>query len=384
MKQPSGGARAWWVAADPAMRVAVLPFVVSRGIVVLSAALARYLVTDLHPRSLAAAHAANAGLLGWDATWYRRITEHGYATLGHQALRFFPLLPVVSRALGAVPGVQAGTALLVVSNVAAFAAFALLYRLVLFEVGDEPTARRSVWLLALAPSAFVLVMGYAESLLLVTTLVAFLGIRERRYGLAICAGFAAGLCRPVGVLLVVPALIEAVRNWPAAPRAERALALGAVAAAPLGTAAYLAWVQATVGGAGAFLLPLREQLSRSHRGIVADPLTTLARDAHDFVRGAHLGTAQHAPWAVVMVVLAVYLFLKLPVSYGGYAAATLVVALSAPNLDSLERYGMACFPFAIAVAMLTGRRSVRWAVLALAGSLLTVYGLLAFLGLYVP
>ena len=136
----------------------------------------------------AAAHdASHAGLLGWDARWYERIAAHGYAGLGNAALRFFPLLPVLARSLRAVPGMTAGMSVIIVANVASLAAFAVLYRLVVFELGDEACARRAVWLLALAPPAFVLVMGYAESLLLVTSLVAFLGLRQRRYGLAICA-----------------------------------------------------------------------------------------------------------------------------------------------------------------------------------------------------
>ena len=161
----------------------------------------------------AARAASHAGLLGWDAAWYERIAAHGYAGRGNAALRFFPLLPILARSFRAVPGMTAGMSVIVVANVASLAAFVVLYRLVMFEIGDEACARRAVWLLALAPPAFVLVMGYAESLLLVTSLVAFLGLRQRRYGLAIGGGFAAGLCRPVGMLLVIPAAIEVAASW---------------------------------------------------------------------------------------------------------------------------------------------------------------------------
>jgi len=268
-----------------------------------------------------------------------------------------------------------------VANLAAFTAFAVLYHLVVVELRDEAVARRAVWVLALAPPAFVLAMGYAESLLLLTTILAFLGLRQRNYPLAIAAGFLAGLCRPVGVLLVVPAAIEAMRNWHAVSNRERTYGLGAVLAAPIGAAAYLGWVQVTLGD---FLLPLREQMSPNHRGRFADPFVTLARDANDLVHGVHLGTAQHLGWAVLLVLLALFALWRLPSCYGWYAVATLVVALTAQNLDSLERYGLGCFPFAIAAALLLGGRGPRWAALALTGCLLTTYGVLAFLGLYVP
>ena len=371
----------WRVAAMPAVKAAVVPFVVSRVIVLLSLELARYLVEQLRLTAPTAVGASHAGLLAWDATWYRKIAAHGYSGLPHGALRFYPLLPVVARAFGAIPGVRASTAVVLTANLAAFAAFALIYHLVVLELGDDKAARRSVWVLALAPSAFVLVMGYAESLLLVTTIVAFIGLRRRRYGWAIAAAFLAGLCRPVAVLLVVPAVIEAARNWRHVPNRERVLGLSAVAAAPLGAAAYLTWVQLSYGD---FWLPLREQLSPSHRGPVANPISTLWHDGLDFVHRTHLGTAQHLVWAVVLVLLVCYLFWRLPSSYGWYAAATLVVALTAHNLDSLERYGLGCFPFAIAAGTLLRRQTAWWAALAVTSCLLVAYAVLAFLGLYVP
>jgi len=268
-----------------------------------------------------------------------------------------------------------------VANLATLGALCVLYHLVVFELGDEACARRAVWLLALAPPAFVLVMGYAEPVLLLTSLVALLGFRERRYGLGICAAFLAGICRPLGVLLAIPAAIELTANWRSISRRERVAGFGTVLAAPAGAAAYLGWVQVTVGS---FLLPIREQLSPSHRGGIADPFATVAHDAGDLLRGVHLGTAQHAPWAVLLVLLAAFVLWKLPASYGWYAAATLAVALTASNLDSLERYGLGCFPFVVAAAMLTSRRGTFWAVMALSGSLLVAYAMLAFLGAYVP
>jgi hypothetical protein len=87
---------------------------------------------------------------------------------------------------------------------------------------------------------------------------------------------------------------------------------------------------------------------------------------------------------VLLVLLAAFLLWKLPASYGWYAVATLAVAITAPNLDSLERYGLGCFPFVIAAAMLTRRRNTYWAVVAFSGALLVAYAMLAFLGAYVP
>ena len=67
----------------------------SRAIVLLALGVARFVVSDLHLGSAAARAASHAGLLGWDASWYERITAHGYAGLGDGALAF---LPVAARA----------------------------------------------------------------------------------------------------------------------------------------------------------------------------------------------------------------------------------------------------------------------------------------------
>jgi hypothetical protein len=154
-----------------------------------------------------------------------------------------------------------------------------------------------------------------------------------------------------------------------------------VVAAPIATACYLAWSKVHDGS---FFLPITAQVSSKNRGGIADPFVTIAHDASDLVHGHHLGTALHAPWAVVFVALAIVLFRRWPGSYGAYAAITLAITLTAPNLTSFERYALGCFPFALAVASLTKRRDVCWSALALSGALLAGYALLAFLGTYVP
>jgi hypothetical protein len=369
-----------WAVVSPALRAAAVPFLVTRVMAFAAIGIARLVAGGLHLGSAARA-ASRSDLLGWDASWYEKIAAQGYSGLSSGALRFFPLLPVLARSFKAVPGMTAGMSVLIVANVGCFAAFAALYHLVKLEFGDEACARRAVWLLALAPPAFVLVMGYAESLLLLTSILAFLGLRQRHYGLAICAGFLAGLSRPVGMLLAIPAAIELAASWRSSSGRGRAPGIGAVLAAPAGAAAYLGWADE---GAGSFLAPLREQLSVTHRGVISDPFVTLGRDAWNLVHGSHFGTTEHALWAILLVALAVVIFRKLPAAYGWYAASVLVVVLTASNFDSLERFGLGCFPFVIAAATLTRGRTTYWIVAGLSALLFMTYAILAFIGVYVP
>jgi hypothetical protein len=368
-------------AVRESLAVAAAPFLLARLLVLGALELAHFLVTNLNVQSQAVIARVNAGLLGWDAAFYRDIAVHGYNAVGHQSLRFFPLTPLMARVVGGLPGVGAGAALLVVTNAAALVAGAMAYRLTLSETGDEATARRAVWILMLSPPAFVLAMGSSEPLLLVTTIGAFMALRSRNWSSAAVAGLLAGLTRPVGVLLVLPATIEAGRGWRRASNRERAARAGAVIAPLAGCAGYLGWSWLTEGS---FWLPLSEQLTASHRGGIADPFVTIGRDLHYLVDGTHIGSGLHVPWAIAFVALLVVAFVRLPSCYAWYGAATLAVAFSTSNLDSLERYGLGAFVFVLTAALLTRRERTFWVVLAASAAGLVVYALLAFMNAYVP
>jgi len=84
------------------------------------------------------------------------------------------------------------------------------------------------------------------------------------------------------------------------------------------------------------------------------------------------------------VVLVVVLAKRLPASYAAYAATAVVLALTARNLDSFERYAMSTFPLIIAIALLTSRRDVDRTVNAAMAGGMVAYSMLAFFGTYVP
>jgi hypothetical protein len=364
--------------------VAVLPlFVAARLLVLAALGLANVIAHHYRSHDPAVLARVREGLLGWDASYYRVIAAHGYNAAGHGSYRFFPLTPLVGHAVGLVPGVGAGAALLLIANLASLAAGALLYRLALNETGSAGIGLAAAGLLFLAPPAFVLVMGYSEPLFLVATLCMLIALRAGRGGWAALAGLLAGLDRPLGLLLVIPAVIEVARrwgSWRASPQ-KRLAGVLAAAAAPAGTAAYLAWCQSE--GAG-FWAPLRGSLSSGRGRGVADPFVTFARDASYLVRGVHVGTGIHLLTAIALVFLVVVAFRSLPVSYGAFATGVLLVVLSAPNLDSLERYALGCPVFVLAAATLLESRRVRHVAFATSAASLFGLATLAFLNMYVP
>jgi len=369
------------------LRAALPGWACARVIVVGALLLARYLVDHLGVTLDAARRASHDGLLGWDAGFYRGIAEKGYGFghVPHEALRFFPLVPLAARWLGLLVG-GPGVALLVVANVSALAMGAALHRLVLLEKGDPALASRAAWLVALVPPAFVLVMGYAEATFMLLVVLVFLCLRAQRWGWAALAAALAALTRPLGLLLVVPAAVEVVQAWRAPGshvHRRRPLAgmLAAVAAPVAGAALYLGWVQAAYGD---WHLPFAVQEAERLRGRFVDPVRAVYHETHLGLRGGHLGSGLHVVWVVVLLGLLVVVARRWPLSYTAFAVVTLGVSLSSRNLDSLERYALSCIPFVLAVATVTTRPRFERTVLVLSAAAMSGYALLAFVQALVP
>ncbi len=386
--------RAWrstrraWSRVPESLREAVLPFLVARVVVLGALGLAHFVVDRTHPSTPGVAARVHAGLLGWDAGWYESIARVGYAPLGRQSLRFFPALPALTHALAWLPGLGDGPALVLLANAAALVATAMLYVLVRRETGERVVARRSLWILSLLPAGFVLVMGYAESLLLVFAVGCFLALRPPQsddaarphFAAAALLAFAAALTRPVGVFLVLAVAAELVRWWPRLGRNERVAGLAALAAPFVGVVAFLAWAKHEVGD---WWAPLRVQLQSSHHGGLSDPLSTLYDDAKGLLHH-HVGTALHVPWVLLALAMLIVCWRRLPAPYTLFAAAVLALAVSGSNLDSFERYALSAFPLSMAAALVLTETQLERSVLALLAAALAGYALLAFLNISVP
>jgi Gpi18-like mannosyltransferase len=359
--------------------LATLPaWVAARAIVLAALGFARYLSDEMRPARAIVSRTVHEGLLAWDGSWYSDIASRGYGAISRDALRFFPGFPVSGRVLGYVVGDRA--ALVLIANVAAFAAATLLYRLVRWERGDADLATRSVWFLSLAPPAFVFVMAYSDALALAFAIAAFLAVRRGQWWWAAAAAAIVGITRPTGMILAVPILIEAWRGFSTAVTRERVARIAAVLAAPLGTLVYLTWVGATRDDP---LLPYSVQATKRLHGEFASPFSTLWH-AITGLFDHRVGTALHVPWLAVMVALVVVVFLRWPVSYGVFAALVVASSVTSTNLDSLERYGLFAFPLVLAVADLAERKLVERIALVLLPVALFGYAVLAFSGLYVP
>jgi hypothetical protein len=314
------------------LKVVLVPWLTARALLVagyvVAVAAADRLVADDKPRAL------SEGLIAWDGTWYRDIAAHGYHSLPDEALRFFPLFPLLGKAFSVVTAGRVDVALVVIANVASLALAVAIRRLVRFERGNVALADRAVWMVCLFPGAFVLAWGYAEALWLLAAVVVFWGIRSRHWWWAVAAGVVAGASRPLGIVLVVPAAIELARVWRSARTDEKVSGVAAVVSPLLGAGAYLVWVGSSYGN---FRLPFSTQ--GPLRGETINPLSRLWEGLHQMVGPDRFSDGLHVPFALAFVVLLVLTFRWWPASYGEPQLARALRAQRLPSGPEPRRDG---------------------------------------------
>jgi hypothetical protein len=353
-----------------------LPWCVGRVAVLCSLILATVATDQLgveHPPPL------TDRLLAWDAHQYRAIAEDGYQAIPH-GFRFFPGMPLLSRGFGWLLGGHVDVAMIVLANVAAFALGLALYRLVLHECGRAHVARLSTWLLLATPATAPLTMGYAESIGLLGVVLTFLAVRTGRWRIATIPAAAVGLTWSIGALLALPLAVEAVRTWRTASIVGRVWRAVAGLAPIAATAAYLMWVQRETGSWRRDVFEVQDRIY--HRGF-EEPIGRIIESAGDLVAGHHAQGIQFL-WVLLAIPLIVVTFRRLPLSYGIWSLAIFLVAISAHNIDSFERYLLRAFPIAIAGALSLRNDKSEWAVVSIGLAGLVVYGTAIFLGARVP
>lgn len=143
----------------------------------------------------------------WDGEWYGRIAATGYSYDPDRpsAVAFFPLYPILAGALVQTTGMPTEWALLLVSQGALVATFALLAAYVRQRAAAAEDELPGWTLLAfgLFPTTFFFRMAYTESLFMMLMLIALLGMERgwRPVWIALVIGAATGT-RSVAVALV--------------------------------------------------------------------------------------------------------------------------------------------------------------------------------------
>ncbi|MFE9372046.1 hypothetical protein ACFYM2_20060 [Streptomyces sp. NPDC006711] len=294
----------------------------------------------------------------WDSLWYARVAACGYdftltapdgRVLSDQA--FFPLLPWLERAVGAVSPLGPGDAGLLVSGIAGpMAAWGM------YLMGHHFYGHRAglllVTLWAAVPVGIVQSMAYSETLFVALAAWSLYAVARGRWVVAGLLASLAGLTRPVGLAVAAAlwagAVVEAWRT-----RRVGARMLAGMVIAPLGAAGYILWVGLRRGRLLAYLDVQAEWGNGFDGGLAYGKFIVAHLGGWPVVLaglGLIVGTAL-ALWAYVACVRG-----RQPLPLLVYTGVVLALALcSSGYFGSKPRLLLPAFPLLLPVALALSR-----------------------------
>ncbi|MFD9338588.1 hypothetical protein ACFWBF_29955 [Streptomyces sp. NPDC060028] len=303
----------------------------------------------------------------WDSVWYVWIAGHGYGRTQmwpaggsvQSDLAFFPLYPLLLRAVSQVlPGGLAVAGLAVAWAAAALAAVGV------YRVGEHLLGARAgvllVGLWAALPHGVVLTLAYTEALLSACAAWALYALLRGRWLWAAALAVLAGLTRPTG--LAVAAAVSATALTAVLGRRSRAPEVWVAGLlAPAGWAAYLLAVGVRLGDPlGGYFTVQRRWGSRFDFG--EDAL----RSAEVVLTGGHVPLAAAVTVGVMALagLLAALLVLdRTPLPLLAYTGVLLLIAFGGAGFfESKPRFLLPAFPLLLPVASVMAKARPRTAV----------------------
>jgi Mannosyltransferase (PIG-V) len=197
----------------------------------------------------------------WDGKWFLLAANHGWPSRlpmvdGHVAanpIAFFPIFPLMMRALSDVTGLSRAVSGLWLSGVTGLVAVIAVGALTRVYADDD-AARRCAILFALSPGSFVFSMIYNEGLVITLTVVGLWALMRGRWWVAAVAGAVATATSPTALVFVVVAAWSAGR---AILRRREWRALIAPVGSLVGFAAWMGYLWAHTGTLRAWQLTER-------------------------------------------------------------------------------------------------------------------------------
>ncbi len=345
----------------------------------------------------------------WDGTWYVTIANEGYNTTHTANAAFWPLYPWLMNLGARLTGWEPEVIGYLISNIAFFFAIYFLYRLVTLDFSDA-VARRTVWALALFPTAFFFTAIYTESLFFLLAVAALYYARQREWLLAGIIGLLAALTRSAGVMLLAPFGVLFLQQFGWNPR--RWFPTAFAAALPALGPVMFGW-HLTTKGLGFF--DWADQQWQWNR-FSATPWRTFdctingcTADVRQF-GSVNTFAVQPVDWGwigqlfdnlnwtfisssefrfrfgeshvleLIVTILAIALVLiglrKLPLYYTAFIIPPLIVPLLTPSsvnpLMSMPRFVLPLFPLFVVVALLVQNRRLGWTLSVISSFLLVI------------
>ena len=314
----------------------------------------------------------------FDGVHYVEIARAGYHYPNYAYFPFYPFLISSLRDLSAFQAITAG---LLISHASLFISLFFVYKIARLDF-DKNTSWKSILFLLAFPTAFFYGAVYADALYLLLSVVSFYNARKNRWFLAGVFGYLASLTRLVGIVLLPVLLLEWYTQKQHRGKLlpylfrqffkERVYSLFLI---PLGIITYGTYLQHNFGD---FLL-FQKSMQEWNQEQIIFPLQTVFRYIKIFILAQkdiiYFIASIEFIATITYLLLAMYVFLKVRMSYGLLMLLTLLIPAFTGIFQSMPRYMLHLFPGFIAIALLTRKSRKRFWI--------TIVGFLILQGIFV-
>lgn len=288
----------------------------------------------------------------WDGVHYLSIAGGGYLA-DLKTMVLFPGYPLLIKLTSFLFGDLFFSAYLV-SHVAAIGSLVMLYKFVMLLFSKE-IAQRAIFYFLIFPSSFYLVAAYSESTFIFFALLSFYFSFKKRWFLASVFGFGASFTRVIGVLIIIPLILEYLKQINFSRKLLKANFLW-LALIPTGTFSYCFYLLNTAGNPFYFL-----DLQNNFRSTdPVNPLIVLVDYFNNlrisFLKGdVGFTTIILLDYllTIMVLVLSLFIFKKIRASLGIYTFLIILIPTLTGSLAGNQRYALAAFPIFILLAKIT-------------------------------
>lgn len=292
-------------------------------------------------------------ILHYDSEHYAFITDHGYDVWWRVA--FFPLYPLLTRALSSLTHCGTYMALMIIGWASAIALSIAIYYWIQLELQRLKVARRkqialkTIAAIALFPTSFFLACAYTESLFMLLTVLSLICYRKQKYWLSGIFAVLTTATRVTGVILIV---FYAVEYFATAKPQRQRRTLIPLALAPLGLLAFMTYQ------AFAFATPLAFLQAQQHWfRFSGNPAASLLRTTsiellvlyYPFFFAALYGT-----------------YRTLGLSYAAMSITPFLLSVGSSSMTSFNRYLLVTFPLFLGAVLFYDKKLPRFVKIAIA------------------
>src|SRR5438270_10195881 len=288
----------------------------------------------------------------WDAVHFLRLAEFGYSAADKFKAWFYPLYPCCVRFFSYLTTGDYLIASFLVSGVALLFVVVLLRRIAVLE-WDETIARRTLYFFLIFPTAYVLHIGYTESLFLALAIGCIFAARKEVWWLAGILGAFAWMTRANGIILLPTLAAEAGHQLFVTKRWRWQWLW--IAVVPAGFAVYLFLNWRISGDPFAFLKMRKELFHVSFSWpwfVLADAVRNVVRPPDE---GEIVGS-QGVFFTILALICAVVSWFKLRPVYVMWLTGNWILFACVSFIEGMPRYALTMFPIFFLFAFIGSNR----------------------------